>query len=115
VTLDQEDLVAIARLVAELVGSTSGLVDAQTVAADLQVDREWVYARASELGAVRLGRGPKARLRFDLQRVRERVAELGTSPVDQPPPDKPSRGRPRRSQEQPLPAGVKLIQGRSSR
>lgn len=108
-TLDSEDVDAIARRVAELIGQTRGLVDAQTVAAELQVERDWVYAHARELGAVRLGDGPKARLRFDPRHVRERVSALAAQP--DAPPDKPRR---RRRARKPTP-GVKLIQGRSSR
>jgi hypothetical protein len=112
-TLDSDDVEAIARRVAELVGQKHGLVDAQSVAAELQVEREWVYAHARELGAVRLGAGSKARLRFDLAHVRERVAGLDTHATE-PPPDEPRRRR-RRARKQPELAGVKLIQGRSSR
>jgi hypothetical protein len=113
-TLDSDVVEAIARRVAELVGRAPGLVDAHSVAAALQVERDWVYAHARELGAVRLGGGPKARLRFDLERVRDRVAELDPQAV-RTPAEEPTRRRPRRSREQPVPTGVKLIQGRSSR
>ena len=68
--------------------------------------------RARELGALRLGDGPKARLRFDLERARAALAEMNAR--DQPPPDKPPRrrrGRPRKRAE---PPGVQLIQGRAS-
>ena len=108
-TLDADDVEAIARRVAELVGQRSGLVDAHSIAAELQVERDWVYAHARELGAVRLGDGPKARLRFDLRQVRERVDELAAK-VEQPQP-----GRRRRPRVRPAATGVKLIQGRSSR
>jgi hypothetical protein len=50
-------------------GGARGLVDAQAVADYLAVDRGWVYAHAGELGARRLGEGPKARLRFSLDEV----------------------------------------------
>jgi hypothetical protein len=46
-----------------------GLVDARAVAEYLGVDRAWVYEHASELGARRLGKGPRARLRFSLDEV----------------------------------------------
>lgn len=105
-TLDADDVEAIARRVAELVGRAAGFVDAQTVASELRVERDWVYAHAHELGAVRLGDGPKARLRFDLTHVRERVHELAVRVEPQGP------GRRPRSRTV---AGVKLIQGRSSR
>jgi hypothetical protein len=41
------------------------LVDAAALAVELGVSRDWVYEHADELGALRLGNGPKARLRFD--------------------------------------------------
>ena len=44
------------------------LVDAATLARILDVDRDWVYAHARELQAVRLG-GERGRLRFDLALV----------------------------------------------
>jgi hypothetical protein len=79
VTLDADDVEAIARRVAELVPPPSRWVDAQAVAAALGVDRDWVYAHARALGVVRLGPGPKSRMRFDLALVRERVAALPRS------------------------------------
>jgi hypothetical protein len=45
------------------------LLDAAAIAARFGVSRDWVYSRADELGAIRLGEGPKARLRFDPERV----------------------------------------------
>ncbi len=47
----------------------TGLVGAATVADTLGVSRDYVYRHARELGAVRLGTGEKARLRFDLEAV----------------------------------------------
>jgi hypothetical protein len=52
----------------------TALVDAQTLAAYLNVERDWVYEHASELGARRLGTGPKARLRFSIEEVDERLS-----------------------------------------
>ena len=87
-----------------------GYIDAATLARALSVEREWVYLRARELGALRLGDGPNARLRFDLERARAALAEMNAR--DQPPPDKPPRrGRPRKRA---APTGVQLIQGRAS-
>lgn len=47
-------------------------VDAATLASELGVERDWVYAHAEELGALRLG-GPNGRLRFDLLEVLEQL------------------------------------------
>jgi len=48
-----------------------GLVDAGELARLLGVTRAWVYQHAQELGAVRIGSGPRARLRFDVEGARE--------------------------------------------
>lgn len=50
--------------------SRAGLVSASAVATELGCSRSWVYEHASELSAVRLGDGPRGRLRFDLAAVR---------------------------------------------
>jgi hypothetical protein len=76
--LDDEDIEQIARRVAELIGSTQAhpaprYVDAADLAQILGVDREWVYAHARRLGAMRLS-GPGGRLRFDLHQVAETLA-----------------------------------------
>lgn len=47
-------------------------VDASELAAELGVERDWVYSHAEELGAMRLG-GPRGRLRFDRAVVREQM------------------------------------------
>lgn len=65
---------ATAAKLAEIVSAghaTFGLVDARQLARDLGVSLDYVYAHASELGAMRLGAGPKARIRFDLDRARQ--------------------------------------------
>lgn len=74
-TLSGEDIEAIASRVAERLnearrrqsvdGLNEGLVDAATVARLLGVSRATVYANADQLGAIRLGKGKRARLRFD--------------------------------------------------
>jgi hypothetical protein len=45
------------------------LLTADELAIVLGVDRGYVYEHAVELGAWRLGSGPRARLRFDLEEV----------------------------------------------
>jgi hypothetical protein len=65
---------ATAARLAEIVSASPGtfaLVDARQLARDLGVSLDYVYAHASELGAMRLGSGPKARIRFDLDRARQ--------------------------------------------
>jgi hypothetical protein len=115
-TLDPDDIEAVARRVAELLRAstspTEPLVDAAELARVLGVDRGWVYARANRLGAVRLGDGPSARLRFELRRVRELLA---TGAAGQPRPAEPSPGRPVRARARTLPPGVKPVRARPSR
>jgi hypothetical protein len=93
--LDTQDIDSIVARLAELLerpvgGRTpKGLVTAKEVAACLGVARGWVYANQERLGVVRLGEGPKARLRFDLDRAAEALrcgpsaqsAGATTSPV----------------------------------
>lgn len=62
-----------------------GLVDAAALARVLDVSRGYVYAHADELGAVRLGSGPRPRLRFDVERSLERLTSLagkGSPPAE---------------------------------
>ena len=65
---------AIAQRVAELLRAelhlAPRLLTPSEVAERFAVSRTWVYEHATELGAIRLGDGPKARLRFDPDRVR---------------------------------------------
>jgi hypothetical protein len=82
-TLTQEDVDAIADatvqrlvpLVAPQQPPTFALVDVRELAADLGVSTDYVYAHARELGAMRLGSGPKARIRFDLDRARRALED----------------------------------------
>jgi hypothetical protein len=58
--------------------ASTQLVDAAGVAAYLNVDRSFVYEHADELGARRLGSGPRARLRFSLEEVDSRLTTCST-------------------------------------
>jgi len=72
--LDRASLHAVAREVAELLGHQDApLLTARQVAIRFNVDRSWVYAHADELGVVRLGHGPRPRLRFDAAVVAQRL------------------------------------------
>jgi hypothetical protein len=72
------------------------LLTAAEVAELVGLSRDAVYRRANEFGAVRVGSGPKARLRFDPETV---TAALGTCSTgrESEPPDRPPRqgSRPR--------------------
>ena len=74
--LTASDVDAIADAIAQKIGeivaarpTTFGLVDARELAEELGVSIDYVYAHAAELGAMRPG--PKARIRFDLDRARQ--------------------------------------------
>lgn len=106
--IDSASLHAVAREVAKLIGRSGpvdGLLTARQVAARFNVDRGWVYAHAQELGVIRIGDGPRPRLRFDpavvAQRGLARPATAAVSPHPSQPrggapllPIKPSRARP---------------------
>jgi len=93
----------VAELVADRVPEPLRLMDTQTVARMLAVSEEWVREHAAELGAIRVGDGPKGALRFDLARVR---AALERRRLERPK-DRQRRdpGQRRRSLS-PLPASV---------
>lgn len=82
IKLDPHAIEAIARRVVEILEwrglQGRELVDAAELARRFGIERSWVYSHAIELGAVKLGSGPKPRLRFDPQiaaRVLRRVGE----------------------------------------
>lgn len=74
--LDPADAEAIAERVVEMLGertAPSKLVSAAELSRRLGLSRSTVYEKADELGVIRIGRGPRARLRFDLNLVAERL------------------------------------------
>jgi hypothetical protein len=94
--LDRDDIEQLAQRLAELLADKAvesrqqeGLVDAAAVARLLGVSRATVYAKADELGAVRLGNGKRARLRFDPDRLPKPGATNGSRSQT------PRRARPR--------------------
>jgi hypothetical protein len=95
---------AIATRVVELLGAAADgkvrLVDAGRVARELGVERDWVYDHANQLGAIRLG-GPRGRLRFDLQVVKERLG--GEEPASWRAPRRPARRHKLRRKARPSP------------
>ena len=111
-TLDEEDVDAIARRVVELVAPPPPrLLDARELAERLGVTRGWVYAHAPTLGAVRLGTGPRAPLRFDLELARRAARPLAAS-TGRP---KRDAATPKRARARRVAPGVQLIEGRSGR
>ncbi len=78
------------------------LIDAAEVARRHGTTREWAYENAERLGAIRLGDGPKARLRFDPTIVAEALGR--PSRESKPAPTQP-RSRRHRSDVELLPIG----------
>jgi hypothetical protein len=84
--LSPETVEQIARRIVELLredeqAGPGRYVDAAALAKELGVERDWVYAHAEELGALRLG-GARGRLRFD------RLAILEQLRADERPPSR---------------------------
>ena len=71
------------------------LVDAVTLARELGMSRAWCYEHRAQLGAITIGDGSKARLRFDLDvalAAFERIEDRPRAGA-QPPKPKPPRRR----------------------
>lgn len=73
IRLDPASIEAVAQRTAELLRGAAApeLVTAAKIATRLGVDRSFIYEHADELGAVKLGDGPRARLRFDPENRRQ--------------------------------------------
>jgi hypothetical protein len=100
--LHPADLERLAELIADrlagrqLPAESSRLVDAATLADLLGVTRATIYERADDLGAIRLGDGPRARLRFDAEQARAALSKQPDSPpapAPAPAPRRSSRAR----------------------
>jgi excisionase family DNA binding protein len=99
VTLEREDIEAIAQRLVQLVDQSadrSELVGVEQVARHLGVGGGWVYRNADRLGALRVGR----RLRFDLAEVDRLLAA-------------PPRRQATAATTNVLPEGVRLLRGRT--
>lgn len=82
-----------------------GLVDAHEIARRMGRSRWWVYEHAGELGAVRLGSGPRARLGFSPARAEaylKAAADL-RAPLPRPPRARTRRRRSARTSVELLP------------
>lgn len=98
---DADFVDAVARRVVELlraegVASLKGprLLTVAAVSAEFGVSTDWLYANARSLGAIRLGSGPRARLRFDRATIADRIARVATHASRQ---RSSQRGAPRRA------------------
>jgi hypothetical protein len=77
-------------------GAAEPLVDAAEIARLHGKARTWVYEHSGELGAVRLGSGPRPRLAFSPTRVAElleKVEKPTTVPLPEAPPPRRRRQR----------------------
>lgn len=95
IRLDDRSVAAIAASVAELLRGADAdvdLIDAAEVARRFGVSRDYVYRYADELGGIRLGNGPRPRLRFDPATARERIARRAIR--DAEPKAQREKGRP---------------------
>jgi hypothetical protein len=88
----------------------TGLATAAEVAEEFGVGTSWVYANKTRLGAIKLGDGPKARLRFDPERVERALRPRARAQDARSRPEK--RGRPGKADLQP---DVELLRGRGRR
>jgi hypothetical protein len=52
-----------------------GMLTVAQLAQHLKLNRAWVYEHADELGATRIGHGPKARIRFDLHTAKDALKQ----------------------------------------
>lgn len=99
--IEAHEIEAIARRVAELLQAEpptpERLIDVAEAARRLGVSRSTIYAKANELGAVRLGHGPKARLRFDAARVRDGLVDASGDAAARDPARSVPRSRRRRA------------------
>lgn len=95
--LDPATIEQIAQRVAQLLHHSEthtprGLIDAAELARRTGLSRAWIYEHADLLGAIKIGTGPKPRLRFDPQALGEAI--LAPEPARTPLERARSRRRP---------------------
>lgn len=78
-------------------GAPGRLVTVAELAETLGTTPGYVYAHADELGAIRLGSGPRARLRFDVADVLERLSTCSASRKSATPETAPRQASRRRA------------------
>jgi excisionase family DNA binding protein len=86
---------------------------AEELAKMLGVTRSFVYEHAEELGGYRLGGGPRARLRFDLDEGRRRTSCYRSRESRSVDPARAAASRPRRHRRMGTSAPLLPIRGRS--
>jgi hypothetical protein len=77
---------AVARRVVELLREEGAvprdgprLLTVAAVSQEFGVSTDWLYTNARPLGAIRLGSGPRARLRFDRATIADRIAKVASN------------------------------------
>lgn len=88
----------------------AGMLTVAELAQHLHLNRAWVYEHADELGAIRVGSGPKARIRFDLHTAK--AALRRHQPDGGPVPAPPKPRTPRRPQPSPYSPDAPLLESR---
>lgn len=115
--LDPADVEAIAVRVVEMLDdrpSPARLVSAAELSRRLGLSRSTIYEMADEFGAIRIGGGPRARLRFDTELVAKRLGL--DSPASPPSSEARSvRRHRRRAPRRPARAGLLPIRGDAPR
>src|SRR5215213_7500582 len=66
----------------ELPATGPRLMTVAEVRKEFGVSADWLYANAEALGAIRLGSGPRARVRFDRATIATRLARIGSQDRD---------------------------------
>src|SRR4051812_34810875 len=105
--MHREDLELLAELVADRLAARlerasappAELVDAVVVARRFDVSPEWVRDHAGELGVIRLGDGPRPRLRFDVAKVAAALAARSRGEGSEPPDPAARRRSPLRGRQ----------------
>jgi hypothetical protein len=85
-----------------------GFLNVAQLARHLGLNPAWVYEHADELGAIRIGDGPKARIRFDLHTAKEALRQNQASRTPAPGNVKPRK--PRRSPASPYSTDAPLLE-----
>ncbi len=98
-----------ARVADDAAPALARLVDARKLAAYLGVGVAWVYEHAAELGARRLGSGPKARLRFSVVEVDQRLTVCAACRKSDEPESVSVEPKTRRRRSASLGSGVDLL------
>jgi hypothetical protein len=84
------------------------LVDAAVLAEHLGVTRDYVYEHKDELGVIKLGSGPRARLRFSLEEVDRRLSPCSGGRESEPR-NPPSRAGSTTKRRRPLGTSGELL------